>query len=516
MDQDAHIDRAAATSPLVLAIDVGTSSARALVYDARGRLVDGLEAHQRFRVTASSQGAAEIDAENLTDLVCGCVDQVLDAAGTSSAQIRAVACDTFWHSVMGVSEGGSAMTPVYTWEDTRSAGAARELRNRLDEHEVLARTGAGLHASYPPAKLLWLFETQTRLAESVDFWMSFGEYLYFRLFGVRSVSISMASATGMFDQRRCAWDGPVLRVLPVREAQLSPIAEFDQTHDGLRSEYARRWPQLSGVPWYLPLGDGACNNIGSGGTRADRWVVMIGTSGAMRVVRETEDLRFPRGLWTYRVDRGRVVQGGALSDGGNVYSWLRQTLLLPPPGEMEDAIAKMEPDSHHLTVLPFLAGERSPGWNLNARAAFVGMGLDTQAVDMVRAALEAVALRFGLLYRSMQEVLPEPESIIGSGVGLVHSPAWSQIVTDVLGRAVVTSAVPEATSRGAALLVLESMGALPSVQSAPVPLGRTHDPVKRHYQAYRRAEARQRKLYDLLVRPSDGLDTVKSQAEDGE
>src|SRR6185312_3584306 len=105
----------------------------------------------------------------------------------------------------------------------------------------------------------------------------------------------------------------------------------------------------------------------------------------------------PRGLWRYRVDRRRSLLGGATSEGGNVYAWCREVLRLPDDDAVEAALRARTPDTHGLTVLPFLAGERAPGWRGDRRAAITGLSLDTTALDVVHAALEAVALRLALV-----------------------------------------------------------------------------------------------------------------------
>ena len=497
------VDLGDAVDPLVLAIDVGTSSSRALAYDARARAVSGWESHHPYQVKTTPDGGVEADADQLLELVAQCIDDVVAAVSRTSRQIAAVACDTFWHSLMGVGGHGQALTPVYIWADLRSAQAARELRRILDERAVHARTGVVLHASYLPAKLRWLSEMQPDLMDHVAYWMSLGEWLYLQLLGERRVSISMASGTGLFDQRRCAWDEEMLQVLPLREEQLSPVAEFSDLMTGLRDAFAGRWPTLREVPWYLPLGDGACNNVGSGGF-GERWAVaMIGTSGALRVVHESSQVRSPPGLWTYRLDRRRLVQGGAVSDGGNVFAWLARTLRLDDTDALERELQAMPPDAHGLTVLPFLAGERSPHWNLDARAAIVGMTLNTRPLDISRAALEAMAYRFGIVFDLLKQVIRAPVGIIGSGAGLIHSPAWMQIMTDVLGEPLIASAVPEATSRGAALLALEAMGIIDDLAAVPAPLGKRYTPVSDHSRIYRAAMARQERLYDMIEMPEE-------------
>lgn len=507
----------AAVEPLILAIDAGTSSVRTALYDARARLVEPFVVRRPYHPETTHDGGVFVDPDQLVDLVASAIDEILRGL---SHPIGAVACDTFWHSLLGVDERGMPLTPILTWADTRSANAARELRCTLDERAVHARTGAVLYSSYLPAKLLWLSRDQPEVFQRVAYWMSFGEYLYLRLFGERRVSVSMASGTGLFDQNTCVWDEQLLEVLPIREEQLSPITDFDAVMCGLSEPYRSRWPVLANVPWYLALGDGACSNVGSGGTSPQWLVAMIGTSGALRVVRAESRVDVPPGLWTYRVDRRRFVQGGALSDGGNVYAWLDQTLRLGSPGVVERAIATIAPDSHGLTVLPFLAGERSPEWNSAAKAAFVGIGLDTDAVEIVRASLEAVAYRFGIIYDILRGSIVDMKGIIATGAGLLKSPTWMHIMSDVLGQTLIASTVEEASSRGAALLVLESLGAFPDISAAPVPLGAHYDPNPDHTAIYRAAMRRQQELYTMLIPPRDSAtnmgptDAFRTRRED--
>lgn len=491
------VDLKEAAEPLLLALDVGTSSARAIVYDGKARAVRGASAHCPFVVQSTPDGGVTLDPDTLLESTARCIDQALH--GVMSRPIQAVASDTFWHSLMGTDGQGNALTPVFTWADTRSGRAAAELQDRLDGEAVHARTGCVLHSSFWPAKLRWLAETQPQLSGSVRYWMSFAEYLYRHLFGERRVSLSMASATGLFQQNECIWDEELLEVLDVQPSELSPLTEFTETMRGLRDPYRGRWSALADVPWYVPLGDGACSNVGSGGTGDDRVVVMVGTSGAIRVVRAAERIVVPPRLWTYRVDRKRFVLGGSLSDGGNVIAWLAHVLKVADVQITEQQISDLPPDGHGLTVLPFLAGERSPDWNPDARAAFIGMTLATRPVDIVQASLEAVAYRFGVVYELLRQNLPGKRGIIGSGAALIRSPVWLRMMTDVLGEPVSVSSVPEASSRGAALLVLENLGALRDISDAPVPLGETYIPDGTRRSIYLAAMERQQALYARLM-----------------
>jgi gluconokinase len=451
----------------------------------------GEAAQLEHRARSAPDGTAELDPEALLDRVA----HALDAAVAKAGKVEAVATSTFWHALLGLGEDGRPVTPVYSWADRRATAAAARLRGELDEDAVHERTGCRLHSSYWPAKLAWLREADPDRFARVRTWVSPGEYVQRRLLGDAATSISMASGTGLLDQRTCRWDAELARGL---EEQLPPID--DTPRSGLQREWAERWPVLRGVPWFPAWGDGACSNLGSGCATPDRAALMVGTSGALRVLLRTEEVpAVTRGIWRYRADARRVVVGGSLSDGGSVVAWLRRLTQLPDPAEAERAIAAMAPDAHGLTVLPLLSGERGPGWSDAAGATIAGLTPATGPLDLLRAGLEAVALRFRLIDLELSEALPGDREVVGTGGGLVKSPAWTQIMADALGRPVTLSKVDEGSSRGAALLALEALGHVGRAEEVDAPLGRTFDADPDRTEAYRGALERQTALYDAVT-----------------
>src|SRR5262245_47333983 len=352
--------------------------------------------------------------------------------GARAARVAGVATSTFWHTVLGLGPDDRPTTPVYSWADTRSAGAVEELRARIDEKAYHARVGCRLHTSYLPARLWWLRERDPVAFRATRRWVSFGEYLGLRLFGERRTSVSMASGTGLFDQWTQRWDPGILEMLGLGVEHLGALVDLDEPFRGLRPEFAARWPGLAGLPWLPALGDGACSNVGAGCTTGERAALMVGTSGAMRVCFSGPAVTIPDGLWCYRVDRRRLLLGGSLSNGGSLYAWLTETLDLPEGEHMEQALEAMEPDAHGLAMLPFLAGERSLGWVAGARAAIVGLSLATRPVDIVRSALETVAYRFSMIHERLRDACPGLREVVGTGAALLASPAWSRIMADVL------------------------------------------------------------------------------------
>lgn len=488
-----------AEAPLVLTLDIGTSSARALVFGRDARPLEGLESRRTHSVRTTPDGGAELDGPFLLSQVEGTIDEILAKLGPRAADLRAVACCTFWHSVMGVDDRDEPVTPVYTWADTRAEPAGRELRLSMDERAFHARTGAFFHPLYWPEKILWLRGHPG--FPRVRSWISFGEFLFRRLFGRSVCTVSMASGTGLLDIGACAWDAPTLRAAGLAPDQLSPLGDLSEVHTGLRDPHAKRWPALRDLPWTPPVGDGACSNLGSGCATRERIAVMVGTSGAMRVAWESPRVDIPWGLWCYRADRRRILLGGALNDGGNLVEWCRRTLQLGRPDEVERELAAMEPDAHGLTFLPLLGGERSPNWVAHARGAVTGLKLDTKPVQILRAAMEAVALRFALIYELLRSAVPEAQEIVASGGALLNSPAWTRMLADAMGRTVFPSAEPEASCRGAALLTLEALGMIPRLEDLPAAFGPPVPPEPARHARYAAALERQKEQYAKLVRP---------------
>jgi gluconokinase len=424
----------------VLAVDIGTSSARARVYGEDAEPV--AESQERYTATRGHSGRlGEFDADELLDVVRDAMDSATREAGGT---LDAVAISCFWHSLVALDDAGRPLTPVLTWRQLDHVADVP-----LDSDEVHARTGCPLHPSFWPMKIAGLRERGVPAARFV----SFPDLLS----GGRT-SHSMASGTGLLglDGR---WDAELLETLGLDERQLPELADE------------------------LVLGDGAAANIGSGAVGTERAALTIGTSAALRTVHEPSAPR--PGLFLYRADGDRVCEGGAISDGGNLLDWLERLL-----GDVDTAgLADGSPGT--LDFLTLLGGERSPGWRSHARGAVSGLSFSTEPRDLVRAALEGVAQRFG----EIAELMPEVEEVVGSGGALHGNPDWAQILADVLGLPVTLAAVDEASARGAAVVALGRLG----IEAPPAPLGRRFEPRPDRVEEHRQARERQRVLYETLT-----------------
>jgi gluconokinase len=412
----------------VLALDIGSSSVRAQRFDDRAE-PEGELKQEKYETSDAAEVAA------LVRDVCGGDEP----DGTSC----------FGHSLVAVDRHWKPLTPILGWRDTRSADAAEWLQRRLDPDAMHARTGAYLHPSYWPAKLAWLAQVEPELFREAEYFVSFSDFVL----GRPETSVSMASGTGLLDLTTNAWDLELLDVL------------------GLDAE---RLPRIVEQPVWL---DAVCSNLGAGCVGLERAALMVGTSGALRILYETERPQPRDGLFLYRYDGRRVIEGGALSDGGNLHAWLEKTLA--------DGSSDAD-EEHGLTFLPFLGGERSTGWDPDATGAILGLTFDTTPADIRQAALEGVGFRFA----AIADLLPDVEEIVATGGALMKDEGWVQILADALARPVTLSAVEEASLRGAAVAVVDD--------AAEPELGDTFHPREERAEAYRSARERQERLYQVL------------------
>jgi len=474
----------------IVSLDIGSSSVRALLFDATAHQVEGYGARLPSQIKTTPDGGAEIDPENLAGLVIDCLDELHRQIHADGLKIAAVAGSAFWHSFLGTGADGKPTLPILHLLDTRSASEVPRVPN------AHARTGCVPHSSYWPAKLLWLARNRPTEYAAARHWLSFPGFLFQKLFGKSHESTSMLSGTGLWTQVANDYDAETLEAIHIDRATLADAADLDHPAYNLLPEFRQLWPSFEAIPWYPALGDGACDSLGSGAICPDRFALMVGTTGALRAVIKTPCREIPAGLWCYHVDRKRYLTGGALSDGGDVYAWMKRTLALPR--DTEARLESSTPGAHGLTLLPFFSGERSPDWRSDVRAAITGISLATTPFDIFRASLESVSLQFREVYDLLSAALGTPQEILASGAALLNSPAWTQMMSDALSRPVTVCTEPEASARGAALWALEQIGAISNLADLPASIGATFEPRSDHQPIYARLESARRTLFQKL------------------
>lgn len=435
--------------PFVLALDVGSTAARGGLFDAAGRPILGTRIKVDHDFTTSNNGRSQISPDLIVDEVGAIIDAI--ATPKMAGLIAAVGLDTFSSAVVGVDDGGAAITPCYTYADSRPRSDVSFLRQSTDELALQHRTGTRFHSSYLPARLHWLRRVDPDTFDLARTWMSLGEYIYLHLIGARGVSLSSAAWTGLLNRHAGTWDEDAVALARITPSNLSPVLGDDDVFTPGKA-VARRWPGLAKALWIPAIPDGFASTLGPGS--AARTITLgSSTSGAMRTMVDGVPEEIPAGLWAYRVSETTTLMGGALNDVGRVVTWLDSTLSVPSKSVRESWMLG-RPNPASPIVLPFLTGERSTGWRSDARAFIADLGENADAAAIYRGGIEGIAMTYRRVAEQMSTVTHGVEGIIATG-GITQSfPAWLQVLANVLGVPVTPKAMKRSTLRGTALLAL--------------------------------------------------------------
>jgi gluconokinase len=456
----------ASPSKVVLGLDIGTTSAKAVAFDPSGATHGAAECG--YPLLEPEHGHAEQDPGAVLDAAEEVLRGAAAAARDEGAEIAGVSISTAMHALVGVGADGRPLTPVITWADTRAADEAERLRS---EHpELHDRTGTPLHPMAPLPKLLWIREHEPDTFAAVRRWGGLKELVLERLTGEWAVDHSVASGTGLLDLQSLRWDAEALELAGVDADRLAELVPATET---LRfgADAARR----AGLPEDTPVvaggGDGPLANLGVGAVRPGVAACSIGTSGALRLSVERPAVDPRRRVFCYALVPDRWIVGGAINNGGVVLQWAAEALAPDLGSGMEAAkalvklAAEAPAGSAGLLMLPYLLSERAPHWSPLPRGAYVGLTRHHGREHLVRAALEGVCHQLALVLRSMRDAGNEVREIRATG-GFARSALWRQILADALGAAIGFPAGHEGSAFGAALLGMEALELVESIDVA--------------------------------------------------
>jgi gluconokinase len=490
----------------VIGVDIGTTSTKAALYDSAGGV---LAQHSvEYPLFTPVPGAAEQDPDQILNAVIEAIKRV--GSATETPRIAAVSFSAAMHSLIAVDGKGEPLTRCITWADTRASAWAERIKQNGGQ-AIYARTGTPIHAMSPLAKLCWLRDTQRPLFDRAKRFISIKEYVFNRFFDRFIVDHSIASATGLFDISHLAWDGEALACAGVTPERLSDPVPTTYRLEGLDPEIARRTGLARDTPFVVGANDGVLANLGVNAIRPGAVAVTIGTSGAVRTAVK-KPLTDPRGrLFCYVLAPGLWVIGGPVNNGGMILRWLRDQLA---SSEVETArrlgidaydvltkiAERVSPGSDGLLFHPYLAGERAPLWNADARGSFFGLALHHRKEHMIRAVLEGVIFNLFAVLKILEEAAGRTEEVLATG-GFARSRLWRQIMANIFNREIVVAKSPESSCLGAAVLGLYAVEAIPSLEAVAgmVELTERHRPDPANTKQYERLANIFLRVPDLLA-----------------
>jgi gluconokinase len=445
---------------VVIGVDVGTTSTKAIAFTVAGEAVAG--GHRGYALTSRHPGYAEQDPDEVVAAATAATAEAVSAAVAAGYRVAGLSFSAAMHSVIGLDASGRPITPVVTWADRRAAEQARRLRTGPRGLALHRRTGTPVHPMSPVVKLRWFLDEQPGVALQVRHWVGIKDYLLYRLTGELVVDHSMASAMGMFHLEHGGWDPEALAYAGVTEAKLPELvpttAVLRLRHGGLGLS--------DGTPLVVGGGDGPLANLGVGAIRPGAVACSIGTSGALRVASDRPMVDARGRVFCYVLAPGRWIVGGAVNNGGHVLEWLGDAVApgLDPSAVLAEA-ARADAGCGGLLFLPYLLGERAPHWSGDPRAVYLGLTREHRRHHLLRAGLEGVCLQLAVVLTALGEAGVDVREIRATG-GFSRSPLWRRILAGTFGRPVGFAASPEGSSLGAALLGATALGLLDDLDRA--------------------------------------------------
>ena len=458
---------------LLVALDAGTSSVRAIAFDPAGAVVESA-AHE-VPVNATSAGWVEQDAGLLAGRSIQVLEELVARLGTNAAQVVAVGITNQRETVVAWDRrDGSLLYPAISWQDTRGAALCDQLADAGHGQEVRARTGLVVNPYFSATKMAWLHSQGIISAPGHHVCATLDSYLLWRLGGGKPDSpfasdLSNASRTMLLDIDRLGFDDELAALFgvdPRTLPELLPTAGFS-------FPVAKGLP-FAGVPVTAMIGDQQAALFGQGCVRRASAKNTYGT-GNFLLANSGSERTHPSGgvlesiAWRMGDEKPAYCLEGSVFTTGAVMRWMRDSLGILPGYEEIEAVLSRTRTSDGVVFVPSFQGLGAPHWVTGVKGAVFGVSQSTTADQLIRAAVEGITLR-------VEEVVEAIEAAIGTRLeflmvdgGMTRSEALCQLQADQLQLPVRRSGTPEATALGAALMAGLSAGLYPSIDEVPFP-----------------------------------------------
>jgi xylulokinase len=510
----------------ILALDIGTSSTKAALWTDDGTLV--AQTTEDYSLQRPYVSWAEIDALEWWRAVCLTTQQVLAQSGVAGDQVVGIGVDGLGWTLVPVDRRGDPLFPAMTWLDRRAEAEADWLRSLPEASDLVNLVANPLDASYITPKLLWLQRQRPRIFEATDQFLTSTGFIVRRLTGENSCDFTQAYGYHFFDIRRERWDEEAARLIGMPLEKLPPLFPAISVAGQVTEVAAAAMGLAAGTPVIVGGLDASVGSTGAGVVRLGQTVDQGGQAGGMALSVDHVIVE-PQLIFSHHILPGQYLfQSGTV--GGGSPSWFRDVLGHPEvnaaellhstPFDLMSSQVELTPaGSHGLIFLPYMAGERTPLWNSNARGVFFGLSYKTTRSDILRAIMEgcAFAVYHNLMIAERNGVTVKEWIGVGGGT---RSAVWCQIKADVTGKPYVLARRRGGGEGGHALglyaMVSHAIGECDDLADrieALLPERRAFEPSPASHAMYEDLFSIYRELSDKLLGDFDRLAAVVEKHE---
>ena len=480
---------------LFIGVDLGTSAVKLLLMDETGKIHKIVS--KEYPLYFPQPGWSE---QNPQDWIRQSMEGIKElTAQCDKSQIKGISFGGQMHGLVVLDEKDQIIRPAILWNDGRTGKQTDYLNQEIGKETLSRYTGNIAFAGFTAPKILWMREKEPENFARIRRIMLPKDYLAFYLSGEFSTDYSDASGTLLLDVEHKCWSEEMMEICGVRESQLPKLYESWEPTGAIKPEIAEELGIPQDVKIIAGAGDNAAAAVGTGTVGEGQCNLSVGTSGTVFISSKNFGVDEHNALHSFAHADGNYHLMGCMLSAASCNKWWMEEILRTKEYQVEqDGIRKL--GENPVFYLPYLMGERSPHNDPDARAAFVGMSMDTTREDMTQAMLEGVAfgLRDSMEAAKSTGLTPKRSKICGGGA---KSPLWRKIIANVMNMKIDRIESEEGPGYGAAILAAVGCGVFSSVEEAAgrlVKITDTEEPDSQLAEKYEEKYQKYRKLYPAL------------------
>ena len=480
---------------LFIGVDLGTSAVKLLLMDENGKICKIVS--REYPLYFPHPGWSE---QNPEDWFVQSMEGIRElTADCDKSQVQGISFGGQMHGLVALDNQDQVIRPAILWNDGRTGKQTDYLNQVIGKDKLSEYTANIAFAGFTAPKILWMKENEPENFAKICKIMLPKDYLAYKLSGSFCTEYSDASGMLLLDVEHKCWSEEMLGICGITKEQLPKLYESWEVVGTLKKEIAEELGLPESVKVIAGAGDNAAAAVGTATVGDGGCNISLGTSGTLFISSKKFGVDENNALHSFAHADGNYHLMGCMLSAASCNKWWMDEILKTKAYQEEQAgITKL--GENRVFYLPYLMGERSPHNAPDARAAFIGMSMDTTREDMTQAVLEGVAfgLRDSLEVARSIGVSPERTKICGGGA---KSPLWRKIIANVMNMKVDIIESEEGPGYGAAILAAVGCGVFSSVEEAAKKLVKvvaTEEPDPELTAKYEERYQKFRKLYPAL------------------
>lgn len=462
---------------VILSIDIGTSSVKALAVDVNG--IEVYKAQQSYSTYYPKPDFAEQNPDEILEAV---KKLIRECPKHSKVKLAAISFSSAMHSIMAVDGAGKPLTPLIIWSDLRSKIEHQTLYERGQGLDLSINTGTPVHPMSPVCKVIWLKNNLPEIFDRTTKFIGVKEYIWFQFFGCYEIDQGIASATGMLQTGSLDWYPAALEAMGIDSSKLSKPVSVYHKRELLKTNLLADLGFSKSVVCVIGSSDGCLANLGSFIMDDKTLSLTVGTSGALRRTVKVSNPDSKGKVFRYHLDEQTWVEGGATNNGAILLEWYSRIFSVEKEN-LETIIKEAtqlpkKPDD--LIFVPYVFGERAPIYDPDASGSFYGIKKHHTNVHFLKAILEGVGFALFSISKLLELKGGSFEKLVASG-GFTKSEGWVQIITDIFGKPMSLYEHENASALGAAIMGFHAIDLPYNFSQQPMNTFHPNDVAHRHY-----------------------------------